>query len=54
MATPLTIDENFNHMFPVKYNIYTDLEMCSYVWLGQLNVWTKYGVVSDKNIRCIG
>ena len=33
---------------------YTDLVMCDYVWLKQLNVCAKYGIPSDKGIRFIG
>ena len=28
----------------------THLVMCNYVWIGQLNVCAKYGIISDKNI----
>ena len=32
----------------------TDLVICSCVWLGQINGCAKYGILSDKNIHCIG
>ena len=33
---------------------HTDLVMCNYVWLEQLNVCAKNGILSDKNIAFIG
>ena len=31
-----------------------DLVMCNYVWLEQLNVCPKYGILSDESISSIG
>ena len=33
---------------------HTDLVMCNYIWLEELNVCAKYGILADKNIRFIG
>ena len=33
---------------------HTDLLMCNYFWLEQLNVCAKYGILSDKYIHFIG
>ena len=33
---------------------HTGFVMCNYDWLEQLNVCTKYGIVSDKNVCFIG
>ena len=48
-----TIYENFNHLFPVKYNALRlgNVQIC---WLEQLNGCAKYGIFVDKNIRLIG
>ena len=32
---------------------HTDLVMCNYVWLEQLNVFAEYENLSDENIRFI-
>ena len=36
-----------------KNYLLTDLVMCNYVWLEQLNICAKYGILSDKSIRFI-
>ena len=43
-------DENFKHLFPLKYNTHR----FGNVWLEQLNVCVKYGILSNKDIGFIG
>ena len=52
--------KNYVRQFKKTFNVsfqcnatYTDLLMRNYVWLGQLNICAKYGVLSDKCIDFI-